>query len=49
VAYDEFIVPYDGRMVAKLKENTLGMNCHCRGRTITVDAFLPQTFVHNRK
>ena len=31
-AYDEFVVPYDGRMVAKLKENTLGVNCHCHGK-----------------
>ena len=49
MVYNEFIVPYDGRMVAKLKESTLGMHGHCSGRTITVDAFLLQTFVHNRK
>ncbi|MBC8443411.1 hypothetical protein H8D79_01655 [PVC group bacterium] len=31
-AYDEFVVPYDGRIVAKLKECTLGVNCHCHGK-----------------
>jgi len=30
--FDELIVPYDGRIVAALKGNVLGVNCHCHGK-----------------
>jgi uroporphyrinogen-III decarboxylase len=31
-AFDEFVVPYDGPMVARLKEYGLLTSCHCHGK-----------------
>lgn len=30
--FAELIVPYDGRIMAALKGNVLGVNCHCHGK-----------------
>jgi len=30
--YDEFVVPYDGQLVARLKEYGILVQCHCHGR-----------------
>ena len=31
-AFDEFVVPYDGRIIARLKEYGIGVNMHCHGK-----------------
>jgi len=31
-AYDEYVTPYDGAIVARLKEYGLLVNCHCHGK-----------------
>jgi len=31
-AYAEFVTPYDGQIVAFLKERNIPVNCHCHGR-----------------
>lgn len=38
-AYAEWVTPYDGRIVARLKKHGIPVNCHCHGR---VRAALPE-------